>query len=222
MTLTNKRLSHQLDTISRIVQGWLDSQAVERTSEGLPIDDNTHLMRVPEWPSHGMLKAWVQALTEAAGELCQHLSTVGFENKERCLNCGATMVFGPDGLSTVEPNPGSRKTNLELADMLDRAAADYHDSDFWLIQVIREVSAELRRAVKPPAGCPSCKDWSAIGKAFCGDCGGQLPENRGTEPPVRRLCEYCIARLEIHMGADYIVHHETCNRPAWNRPAESK
>jgi hypothetical protein len=52
--------------IARIVQHWLDHQDAERKREGLPTDDDTHLMTPPAWPNRGALKNWVSGLNGAA------------------------------------------------------------------------------------------------------------------------------------------------------------
>jgi hypothetical protein len=55
--------------IARIVQAWLDHQDAERKREGLPTDDDTHLMTPPVWPNRGALKNWVTGLNGAAAEI---------------------------------------------------------------------------------------------------------------------------------------------------------
>lgn len=51
-----------LNEIAIQVQSWLDWQEQERIKEKLSISEDTHLMRVPVWPSRGQLKEWVRVL----------------------------------------------------------------------------------------------------------------------------------------------------------------
>lgn len=60
-------LAFALDTIRREIQSWLDWQASERRHEGIETSDDTLLMRVPAWPTRGVLKNWVAALERAHG-----------------------------------------------------------------------------------------------------------------------------------------------------------
>ena len=54
--------SEQLNEIAAQVQQWLDWQERERLAEGIPCNDDTHMMRVPVWPTRRQLKAWVSVL----------------------------------------------------------------------------------------------------------------------------------------------------------------
>ncbi|HEV2557270.1 MAG TPA: hypothetical protein VGU45_01465 [Microvirga sp.] len=45
-----------------IFRHWLDWNEVSRKAQGLHTDDDTKIMRPPEWPSRGNLKVWVAAL----------------------------------------------------------------------------------------------------------------------------------------------------------------
>ena len=61
----------QLDTIAREVQSWIDWNRRERDAEGIETNEDTHVMRVPAWPSHGTLGNWVEALNNAIQALRQ-------------------------------------------------------------------------------------------------------------------------------------------------------
>lgn len=52
----------KLNEIANQVQQWLDWQERERKEEGLACTDDTHMMRVPVWPTRGQLKEWVNVL----------------------------------------------------------------------------------------------------------------------------------------------------------------
>lgn len=58
-----------LDTIARTIKHWLEWQKRERDHEGLATDGDTHVMRVPVWPSRGMFEAWIAALEDARDQL---------------------------------------------------------------------------------------------------------------------------------------------------------
>lgn len=69
-----------LETISGVVQSWLDWSTKSRMAEGLWTDGDTHIMSlpVPSWPSHGTLENWVKALDRSANAITTlqtHLST---------------------------------------------------------------------------------------------------------------------------------------------------
>lgn len=61
----NRELGHQLETIERLVQSWLDFSLQQRNVEGLATDDATQIMTLPVWPCHGQLNRWVDTLREA-------------------------------------------------------------------------------------------------------------------------------------------------------------
>jgi len=52
-----------LSVIAGIIQNWVDWNIKQRDKENLVTIRNTHVMRVPEWPTVGVLQNWVKVLS---------------------------------------------------------------------------------------------------------------------------------------------------------------
>ena len=59
------QLDAGLETIASTIQSWIDYDKRTRDKEGLETTPDRHIMRVPHWPSHGMLETWVKTINEA-------------------------------------------------------------------------------------------------------------------------------------------------------------
>ena len=55
----------KLDCMEKQFQWWIDFNTGAYKKEGMTATDDTVLMTPPEWPSHGVLKAWVALMKEA-------------------------------------------------------------------------------------------------------------------------------------------------------------
>lgn len=63
---TLKELDHRLDFITRELQWWMEFDNMIYKQEGRqPPGDDKSIMCTPMWPTHGMLKNWVETLQVA-------------------------------------------------------------------------------------------------------------------------------------------------------------
>lgn len=58
--------TESLIVIADIIQSWIDWDLNQRSKESLITDEGTHIMTVPNWPTHGQLTNWVKVLREAS------------------------------------------------------------------------------------------------------------------------------------------------------------
>lgn len=69
-------------------------------------------------------------------------------------------------------------TNQELIALvqkeIDSAPGREHLAERIVIAL--SLAGQLSRPVEPTPECASCKDWLAMGKLYCGDCGRQIPQ----------------------------------------------
>lgn len=84
MTTETKTEGDDLETIALIVQSWIDFSKSERDAEGLEATDDTHIMRVPWWPTHGALTNWVKTLRQHSAALAQE--------RERCARIADALA----------------------------------------------------------------------------------------------------------------------------------
>lgn len=64
---------------------------------------------------------------------------------------------------------------LELQRSIPRGGSSFYVESSLLARMLAEL-IRMRTAVEPTPECASCKDWLAMGKLYCGDCGRQIPQ----------------------------------------------
>ena len=57
-------VASKLSVIAGLFQYWLDWQEKQYLSEGIVTDDETYFRQLPEYPTRGTIKAWIEALKE--------------------------------------------------------------------------------------------------------------------------------------------------------------
>lgn len=85
-----------LNEIGTQVQRWLDWQEREREEECLSCNDDTHMMRVPVWPTRGQLKEWVKILKTPNVELRGASRLYGEASSSNDVLCPAGREGGDD------------------------------------------------------------------------------------------------------------------------------
>lgn len=92
----------RLDGIRRQIEWWVRYNTESRAREGLPSDDDTHLIAPPTWPSHGQRQLMDARLTEdeAFGIVAYHPSVSDIWR--------ADVARRPEGGEGVPPNPNNQ------------------------------------------------------------------------------------------------------------------